>query len=196
MVLRNHQHEAVAAEWKCIEATVVDGAGYDADVGIAFGNQPNNLVAQTLLEVHADVRIGHQERTQRLGEKLGQSIGVGEYTDLAGQPARKGAEILLEPLGLSHDAAGVLQQGTAGRCRRNARTATHQEGRAEGHLHFADTGRGGGKRQIRARRTMRYAARLDDVAEQIEVGEIEPHGATFLFYEGRLRKTHIATLYF
>jgi hypothetical protein len=43
---------------------------------------------------------------------------------------------------------------------------------------------------------MGYAARLDDVAEQIEVGEIEPHGATFLFYEGRLHKTHIARLYF
>jgi hypothetical protein len=37
------------------------------------------------------------------------------------------------------------------------------------------------------------AARLDDVAEQVEIGEVEAHGtATFLFREGRLRKTHIA----
>ena len=45
MVLCDHQDEAVAAEWKRIKPTVVDGAGNDADVGIAFGDQPNNLVA-------------------------------------------------------------------------------------------------------------------------------------------------------
>jgi hypothetical protein len=36
------------------------------------------------------------------------------------------------------------------------------------------------------------AARLDDVAEKIEVGEVEAHDrAAFLFCEGRLRKTQI-----
>jgi hypothetical protein len=37
------------------------------------------------------------------------------------------------------------------------------------------------------------AARLDDVAEKAEIGEIEAHGnrPPFLFNEGRLRKTEI-----
>jgi hypothetical protein len=41
---------------------------------------------------------------------------------------------------------------------------------------------------------MGYAAGLNDVPEEIEIREIEPHERlTFLFYEGRLRKRHIAT---
>jgi hypothetical protein len=40
---------------------------------------------------------------------------------------------------------------------------------------------------------MGYAAGLNDVPEEIEIREIEPHEKlTFLFYEGRLRKRHIA----
>jgi hypothetical protein len=40
---------------------------------------------------------------------------------------------------------------------------------------------------------MRDAARLDDVPEQVEIGKIEPRDkASFLFYEGRLHKKHIA----
>jgi hypothetical protein len=40
---------------------------------------------------------------------------------------------------------------------------------------------------------MRDAAGLDDVPEKVQVREIEPHAATFLFGEGRLYRTHIAT---
>jgi hypothetical protein len=39
---------------------------------------------------------------------------------------------------------------------------------------------------------MRNAAGLDDMPEQAEIGEIEPHGSgPFLFSEGWLYKTHI-----
>ena len=59
-------------------------------------------------------------------------------------------------------------------------------------LHLADAGRGRRQREIGALGAVGDAARLDDVAEQVEIGEIEAHGTAFLFDEGRLRKTHIA----
>jgi hypothetical protein len=37
------------------------------------------------------------------------------------------------------------------------------------------------------------ASGLDNVAEQVEIGKIEAQETPFLFREGRLRKTHIAT---
>ena len=70
----------------------------------------------------------------------------------------------------------MLQQRSARLGRRDAGPSAHQQGSAEGLLHLADAGRGRGESQIRALRTMGDAARLDDVAEQIEVREIEAHG--------------------
>jgi hypothetical protein len=39
---------------------------------------------------------------------------------------------------------------------------------------------------------MGNASGLDNVPEQAEIGKIETHRTSFLFREGRLRKTHIA----
>ena len=114
MVARHHQHEAVAAERKRVQAAVVDRAGDDADVAGAFRDQPDDLVAQPLLEIDADVGIGRQERAQRLRQEFGERVGVGQHPHLAGEPARIGREVLLQPLGLRQDAAGVLQQRAPG----------------------------------------------------------------------------------
>src|SRR6185369_9535954 len=48
MVAGDHEHEAVAAEWIGDERARVDGAGDDANVGDAFGDQADDLVAQAL----------------------------------------------------------------------------------------------------------------------------------------------------
>ena len=86
----------------------------------------------------------------------------------------------------------MLQQGAAGLRRGHALAAAHQKLGAEGQFHLADAGRGRRQREIGALGAMGDTARLDDVAEKIEVREVEAHdGATFLFYEGRLRKTQI-----
>ena len=55
MVARHHQHEAVLAERIGLERAGIDGAGDDAEVGDAFGDQADDLVAQPLLEIDADV---------------------------------------------------------------------------------------------------------------------------------------------
>src|SRR5260370_205438 len=69
----------------------------------------------------------------------------------------------------------MLQQRAAGLGRHHALAPAHQQFGAETLLHFADASGGGGKRQVRARRAMRNAAGLDDMPEQAEIGEIEPH---------------------
>ena len=93
---------------------------------VAFGDQADDLVAQPLLEVDADVGIARQERTQRLRQEFGERVGVGQHPHLAGQPARVGAEVLLQPFGLRQDGARVLQQRAAGLGRRHALAAAHQ----------------------------------------------------------------------
>ena len=114
MIARRHQHEPVLAERIGLERAGIDGAGDDAEVGDALGDQADDLVAQPLLEVDADIGMAGQEQAQRLRQELGQRIGVGEHADLAAQPARIGAEVLAQPLGLAQDRARVLQQGAAG----------------------------------------------------------------------------------
>src|SRR5262249_60244468 len=53
--------------------------------------------------------------------------------------------------------------------------AAEETRRAERLRHVADAGRGCGKRQVGALGAMRDAARLDDMAKQVEVDEIEMH---------------------
>src|SRR5262249_2774249 len=84
-------------------------------------------------------------------------------------------EVLLQTLRLGQNSACVLQQGSAGRGGGDTATSTHQERGSKGQLHLADAGRGRRKRQIGTCRTMGDTARLDDMAEQVEVGKIEPH---------------------
>ena len=118
MVARDHQHEAVLAERIGLERARIDGAGDDAEIGDAFGDQADDLVAQPLLEIDADMRMRGQERAQRLGQELGERIGVGQHPDLAGEAAGIGAEVLAQALGLAQDGARVLQQRAAGLGRR------------------------------------------------------------------------------
>ena len=121
MVARHHEHEAVAAERIGLERAGVDGAGDDAEVGDAFGDQADDLVAQPLFEIDADIRMRGQERAQRLGQEFGQRVGVGQHPDLAGEAAAIGAEVLAQTLGLPQDRARMLQQRAAGLGRRDAR---------------------------------------------------------------------------
>ena len=81
-----------------------------------------------------------EEGAERLRQELGQGVGVGEDPDLAGEPAREGGEILLQPLALRKESAGMLEERAAGGGRRHALPGPHQERRAKGLLHVADAG--------------------------------------------------------
>src|SRR5215207_4428456 len=79
MVARDHQHEAIAAERIGGQLAGVDRPRHDADVAYAFGDQPDDLVAQPFFQVDADMRVRRQERAQGLRQEFGQRIGVGEH---------------------------------------------------------------------------------------------------------------------
>ena len=185
MALRHDQDEAVAAERIGLEPARIDRAGDDADIADAFGDQADDLVGEALLQVDADLRVAGQKGAERLGQELRQGVGVGEDPDLARQPAGIGAEILAQALGLGQHRAGVLEEGPPGRRRSHALAAAQEERSAERLLHVADAGAGGRQRQMGPLGPVGDAARLDHVAEQAQIGQIELHGASFVIREGR-----------
>ena len=198
MILRDHEHEAVAAERIGFQRAGIDRAGDDAEIGDALRDQPDDLVAQALFEIDADARMRGEERAQRLGQELGQRVGVRQHPDLAGEAAAIGAEVFVQALGLAQDGARVLQQRAAGLRRRDALASAREQRHAEHVLHVADARRSCGQREMRALGAVGDAARLDDMAEQAEIGEIESHGndPAFGFDEVRLYIMPIEIRYF
>ena len=67
MILRDDQHEAVAAVGIGFKLAGIDRAGNDPDIGDALGDEADDLVGQALLEVDAHVRMRGEKRRERLG---------------------------------------------------------------------------------------------------------------------------------
>jgi hypothetical protein len=70
----------------------------------------------------------------------------------------------------------MVQQCAAGLGRGDAMARPDQQRRAQGLLHVADAGRGGGQRQMGALGAVGDGARLNHVAKQAQIGEVETHG--------------------
>ncbi len=68
MIARNRQHEPVLAERVGFERARIDGAGDDAEIGDAFGDQADDLVTQPFLEVDADIGMRGEKRAQASGK--------------------------------------------------------------------------------------------------------------------------------
>ena len=178
----------------CDEAAGVDRAGDDADVADPLRDKADDLVGQALLEVDRDLRMGREEGTERLGQELGQGVGVREDPDLPGEPAGEGGEILLQALALSEEGPG------AGRGCGRPGSAPPPAGSAPGGARQAISPCCGcGCSPPRApdapARAMGDAAGVDDVLEEVEVGQIELHGrafAAFAIREGRVDAIRIA----
>ena len=124
-------------------------------------------------------------RRQRLGQELGQGIGVGEDPDLAGEPAREGAEILPQPLGLRKESAGMLEERAAGGGRHHALPGPQQERRAKGLLHVANAGEAAARARCARAGPVRDAAGVGDMAKEVQIGQVEEHGT--LRYSRRRR---------
>src|SRR5262245_13529062 len=70
----------------------------------------------------------------------------------------------------------MLQQRTAGLGRDYALPSAHEQGRAQGFFHVANARASCSECEMRALSTASDADRLDDVAKQAYIGEIEAHG--------------------
>ncbi len=169
------EHEPVGAERQGFEAGHLDRAGDDADIGGAVGDGPDDLVAEPLLEIDADLRVCRQKGAQWLGQEFGQGVGIGQQPHLAAHALGILVEIAAHALGLLQHQAGVLDQGAAGLGRLYAEALAVQQGDAERRLHVADAGAGRGDRQMHAFGAMGDAAGLDDMQKQSQVDKIKAH---------------------
>src|SRR5258708_30682908 len=70
----------------------------------------------------------------------------------------------------------MWKERAAGLGGRDALPAAHEQRRPQRVLHVANARAGCGQRQMRALRTARDAARLDHVAKEAEIGQVEAHG--------------------
>src|SRR5258708_16872147 len=70
----------------------------------------------------------------------------------------------------------MLQERAAGLGRGHALAAAHEQRPPQGVLDVAKGRAGCGQRQMRALGTARDAARLDHVAKEAEIGQVEAHG--------------------
>src|SRR5262249_43937366 len=111
------------------------------------------------------------------GQKFGERVGVGEHPDMAGEPAGIGAEVLAQPLGLTQDRARMLQQRAAGLGWGHAFSSAYEQRCTQRFFHIANARSGCSQRDMRRWRTARDAPRLDHVAKQAEIGQVEAHGS-------------------
>ena len=114
MIPGRHDHEAVRPERVGGQGAHIDGAGDDADVGHALGNQAHDLIRKPFFQVDAHLRIRRQEGRQGLGQEFGQRIGVGQQAHFAGGAAGVGAEIFAQPRALGQQGPRMFQQGQPG----------------------------------------------------------------------------------
>ena len=61
MAAGHYQHEPVLAEGICFQRAHIDRGSDDAEVGDPFGNEPDDLVAQPLLKIDADIGVLGEE---------------------------------------------------------------------------------------------------------------------------------------
>jgi hypothetical protein len=57
MPARHRQNEPVLAEGICFQRAHVDGGSDDAEVGDPFGDEPDDLVAQPLLDIDVSALV-------------------------------------------------------------------------------------------------------------------------------------------
>src|SRR5262245_37902319 len=72
----------------------------------------------------------------------------------------------------------MLEEGSTRRGRGHPCPPANQQLGPKREFHFADARRGGSKGKVGTRRPMRDATGLDDVPEQLQVREIEPHAGS------------------
>jgi hypothetical protein len=90
-------------------------------------------------------------------------------------------EILAQSFCLLQDEPRVLQEGAAGLRGRHTLAAANEQRRAERLLHVADSGRGGGKREMGTVGPAGDASRFHYMAEQPQIAQVEAHGLLSLF---------------
>jgi hypothetical protein len=155
----------------------IHGAGHDTDIAHASATKADDLVGKTLFQVDAHLRVAREKGAQGFGQEFRERVGVGEDADLPAKPPAKAPRSSRRRSAWASSARACwssVRPAGVGTTPWRLRT---RRGSAERLLHVADAGAGGGERQVRPLGPMGDAARIDHMAEQAEVGEVELHGA-------------------
>ncbi len=120
MVPGRHQHEPVLPEREGLERAGIDRARQDAEIGRALGHQPDDLLGGALLDLDPDPGMGGQEGRERVGQELGQRVGVRQDPDLPDRAAREHRHLLAQALDARQHLPGMGQERAPGRGRADA----------------------------------------------------------------------------
>ena len=173
---RRDEHEAIDAERETLPGRVTSSVPATMPMSaLPVGDRGDDLVAQALFEIDVDLRMRGEEIAQRLGQEFGERVRVGQQPDVALEAVGVLAQLATHALGLLQQQACVVHERAARRRRLHALAIAIQQRGAELDLHVADARARRGDRQVHALGAGGDAAGLDDVQEELEVGEVEAH---------------------
>ena len=178
MAARHDQRERVGTEHEGLQAGEIGRVGYHADIAQVVAHRVDDLVADPLLQLHRDQRVLREEAAEGLRQMLAQRGGIAQQADMALQPATVAAQLALQAFYLMQHRAGMLGQRVAGGGRAHATPLAQQQRGAERVLHGAHALAGRCQRHVRRLCPARDGARLEDVEEKPQVGQVETHAAT------------------
>src|SRR6185295_2605094 len=83
MIARHDKDKPISTKRISLERASIDSAGHNAEIGNTFCDQPDDLVAQALLEIDTHIRMSRKKRAQGFRKEFSLRIGVGEYANLS-----------------------------------------------------------------------------------------------------------------
>ena len=84
---RDDEHEPIGAKRQGLQPGYLHCSGDNADIRRAVGDGGDDLVTEPFLQVDVHLRMGGEEIAERLREKFGQRVGVGQQPDLPFDPS-------------------------------------------------------------------------------------------------------------
>ena len=115
-----HEDEAIFAVRHSQQALGTDAASDNADLRSPFGHRTDDTGAQLLAQIHADIRVGGQERRQNAWQELRDRGGVGQHADMTPDAFRVFPQVVLQLLGVQQYQAAVVQERLPCRRQRHA----------------------------------------------------------------------------
>ena len=112
MLWREHQHDPVDAKRQHLETGDLDGAGDDPDIGRALGDGSDDFVAEPLLQIYVDLRMGGEEGAQRFGQEFGHRVGIRHQPHLTAQAIGIFGEVAAHTVGLLQQHPGMVKRSS------------------------------------------------------------------------------------
>jgi len=158
------------------EVRVLVVPGHDAEVGAAFGDRDDDVLAHVFLQRYAHARVGAQIGAEVVGQEGGDRARVGEQAHLRGHALGVGREVGVHLLEFGEAAPAVLEHRTTGRGERHAARLAPEQRRPERFLELADAQARRRRREVAARRAARNVAGVGDRDDELQVDEAVAQG--------------------